>query len=524
VTGGIRLAFFLLLAAAPAVAAEPAAARPLPPVEALAATPAERALLPRFMALASPAGAAQMDERLRAADALLAELPRPTALRGAVQLVRSNFLAAAGRDDEAIAAALEAIRLLPGYSAPHVNAGMIESYRDRPRQAVDHLIAGGAIDLEPIAGLSAFDVDSLVRRLDQQKEREPLARLAELLARAGWRKAPDTVARLAMARIETRLDSGDRSGAASLVAEVVTPEAFARILTERKFAPVRPAALALAGPRLEKLWPRYLAVAQSEWQSNAHDRVRRVYADALVAAGHDRSLIATFAPMFAGRIDPDDHSFLFAAVPVARAYARLGQWQRGYTLLDRVAAAFANRDVANRLNVDAARAMLLEQEGRLDEAAAAFAALIADSRRWAAEVGEHNLTAMHSHLACVLEQQGRGAQAAESWSFLRRRGAIDPVPLADALLCRDDLEGAREVLAGALAGEATRDAALDALQPASRGPYPSDHSRRDWQRWERLRSDPQMRAAAGRHAELLTERLNATAPPDPMLGRETPLP
>jgi tetratricopeptide (TPR) repeat protein len=516
-----RLAFLLAAAIA---AAGPAAARPMPPLDELATSPAEQALIPRFQALISPAGSRDPAERLRQADALLAELPRPTPLRGAVQMARSNFLEAVQRQTEAVGAAHEAIRLLPGYSGPLVSAAMLEAYREHPTESVDHLLAAQAIDPELIGRLDEYDVNTLVRRLDQGDDREALARLAELLARVEWKKAPDTASRLALARIEARLDSGDGDGAESLVADVVEPELFSRLLTQKEYAPVRPAALAAAGPRLEKLWRRYLALVQSQWQSNAHDRVRRVYADALVAAGHDRSLIATFAPMFEHPIDPEDHSFLFAAVPVARAYARLGQWERGYELLTRVAAAFAEPDVANRLNVTAAYAMLLEEQGRLEDAAAAFDSLIEESRRWSSEVGEHNLNVMHSHRACVLEELGRRAEAQSSWQHLRSREATDPSPLASALLCRDDLPGARAVLIAALDRDSTRAEALSMIQPNSRGPYPSEHSRRERERSDRLRADPALRAAALRYAELLTERLNASAPPDPMLGREAPTP
>lgn len=521
----IRFRNLLLVCAVLAVAA-PASALPLPPVEQVARTPEERALLGRIMAIANPgvgrADPANVRNRAAKADALLAELPRPTFLRGIVQLARADLLGYGDREEEATAAALDAIRLLPGYSEPHYVAAHVATYRDRPLEALDHYIAGAAIDPERVASLSEYEVHSLIIRLIQKRERASLAIFGDMLARAGWKGAPDTASSLAFARITARLEAGDTAAAVRLVGEVVRPGVFSDLLTDKKYAPVRAAALARSGPRLEKLWPRYLASAQSQWQSDAHTRVRRVYADALVAAGHDRSLIATFAPLFGKPIDAADDSFLFAAVPVARAYARLGQWQRGYDLLDKVAAAF-DRDMTNRLNVTAARAQLLYEEGRSAEALAAFDALIVESRRRAGEVGENNLAIMHGSRACLLDESGRSADAADSWRFLREREGIDPRPLVEALVCRGDLDGAREVIVGALESERIRGTALSMVQPPSRGPFPSEHSRRQAERWERLRSDPELRAAASRYAELRSEPLNAAAPPDPMLGRETPV-
>jgi tetratricopeptide (TPR) repeat protein len=516
----------LLLAGAALATAAPALAAPMPPLQTIAVTPAEQALLARLVAIASPDSASANPvgyaAQLTKIDALLAELPRPSPLRGAVQLTRAELLVVVGRYEDATAAALEAIRLLPGYSTPLYVAANVETYRDRPREALDHLVAAAAIDPGPLASLGEFNVGSLVGRLDEQRESARLAQLGDLLARAGWKGSPDTVSTLAFARVAARLQAGDIEAAGRLVGEISLPGAMSKVLTDKRFAPVHAIARAQAGPRLEKLWPRYLAETQSQWQAGAHDRSRRVYADALVAAGHDHSLIATFAPLFEGPIDPEDHSFLFAAVPVARAHARLGQWQRGYDLLAKVEAAFADQDVANRLNVTAARAQLLKEEGRLEEAAAAFDSLIAESLRRPSEVGEHNLAVMHGQRACVLDALGRSAEAAHSWRFLREREDIDPPPLVDALVCRDDLAAARRVIVAALAREAIRTTALAMVQPPSRGPFPSEQSRLHAKRWERLRADPKLRAAASRYGELRTEPLNAAAPPDPLLGRETP--
>ncbi|MGZ8285120.1 MAG: hypothetical protein ACXWUZ_05630 [Allosphingosinicella sp.] len=515
-----------VLACAALAVAAPAAAVPLPPVEAVARTPEERALLGRLMAITAPGAmrgdAADLPARVAAIDALLAELPRPTLLRGIAQLARADMLGYVGRDEEATEAALEAIRLLPGYSVPHYVAASVETYRDRPREALDHYIAAAAIDPKAMASLSETNVHSLVGRLDQQRESARVAQFGDLLARAGWKGAPDTASALAFARLKARLRAGDTEAAVWLVAEVVVPGTLSDLLTDGRFAPVRATALAQAGPRLEKAWPRYLASAQSQWQAEAHERVRRLYADALVAAGHDRSLIATFGPLFEKPIDPADDSFLFAAVPVARAHARLGQWQRGYALLDKVAAAF-DEDLTNRLNVTAARAQLLQEEGRLEEAVAAFDSLIAESRKRAGEVGARNLAIMHGGRACLLDELGRGADASDSWRFVRERERIDPRPLVEALLCRDDLAGARKVIVAALERENIRGTALDMAQPPTRGPFPSDYSRRRAERWERLRADPELRAAASRYGELRSEPVNAAAPPDPMLGRETPV-
>lgn len=517
----------LLLGLAALTAAAPAVGAPLPAPEEMARTPAERALFERIRQF----GAASNDARptpavladlLARGDALLAELPRPTPLRGLVQMLRTDILGYAGRGEDATAAAQEAIALLPGYSLPLYTAATVETYRNRPREAVDHYAAAAAIDLEPLAEVGDFDIHSLMVRLNEKRDDEALVRLAELLARAGWRGAPDTESTLALARIEARLKAGDIEGATRLVGAVVRPGALSAIFTDRLFAPVRPAARLHAGPRLEKAWPRYLATTQAQWQSKAHDRALRLYATALVAAGHDRSLIATFEPLFAGMIDPGDDEFLFASGPVARAYARTGQWERGYDLLDKVAAAFSGLELANRLNIESARAGLLRDQGRSEEALSAFDSLIARSGRYAEEVGEHNLVVMHGQRACMLEELGRRPEASESARIVRERASVSVVPLVALLVCRDDLDGARAAIVAGLDGEMTRPGALNLVQPPERGPYPSDYSRREAERWARLRADPQVRAAALRHGDLLPGPLNASAPPDPLPASPAP--
>jgi tetratricopeptide (TPR) repeat protein len=518
----IRLRRLLLACAALAVAA-PAAAVPLPPPEEAVRTPAERALLERLMALAAaredPAArpdAATRAAQLAEADAILAGLSPPARLRGFVQILRAEMLGFAGRDEEATAAALEAIEILPGYSGPHYIAADVETYRDRPREAVDHYAAAAAIDPEPLAKLQDWAVNSLVRRLNQHRDDEGLLRFAEMLDRAGWRGAPDTQSTLALVRIEARVKAGDVAGATRLLDEVVRPGAFSAILTDKRLAPLRPAAILHAGPRLEKLWPRYLAVVEAQWRWNGHERAPSLYAAALVAAGHDRSLIAAFAPRFEGPIDPADDNVLFTAGMVARAYARLGQWERGYALLDKVDSAFAGVDTANRLNIAIARAQLLGIEGRLEEALSAYEAVIARSRGHSGEVGEHNLAIMHGQRACLLEELGRGGEASDSIRIVREREALDPASLANLLLCRGDFVGARKVIVAALDRESTRAAALDLVQLPERPPYPSARSRLQAERWARLRADPKLRAAALRYGDLLAEPLNASAPPDPL--------
>lgn len=518
----IRRAILLLACAA---AAMPASATHLPAFDEVATTPSERAMLDRLKALAAarvgPGArptASDVTAMVAKIDALFAEMPKPTRLRAMVQMLRAELLVFAGRDGEAAEAVRESLEGLPGYSAPLYSAAQVTIYLDKPREALDHYLAAAALDPEPLAKLDDYDVHSLVRRLNQHRDEDGLARFAELLARVGWKGAPDTQSALALTRIEARMKAGDAAGAERLIGDVVKPYTFSAFFTDRRLDPLREAALRHGGSRLEKLWPGYLAATRAQWQSRAHERAGRLYADVLAAAGHDSSLIAAFGPIFEGPIDVADHGLLMMAVPVARAYARLGQWQRGYDLLDKVASAFADQDSANRLNVGSARAMLLREEGRLEEAAATMDAVIVEARRYPGSVGAGNLAAIHGHRACILEQLGRSAEASDSWTIIREREPLDQSPLMTALLCRDDLAGAKRVLIAAIEREATRSDALDMVQPPERGPYPSDYSRRLSERRARLRADPDVRAAALRFGHIMTHPLNAGAPPDPLAG------
>ncbi len=62
----------------------------------------------------------------------------------------------------------------------------------------------------------------------------------------------------------------------------------------------------------------------------------------------------------------------------------------------------------------------------------------------------------------------------------------------------------------------------DAAARVAAAPFPSEHSRRQAERWQRLRADPKLRAAASYYGRLRSEPLNASAPPDPLPVGQTP--
>ena len=124
-----RSSFASVLALALAGLGAPARAQiSLPPP----ADATEQALLPEVGALL---GSGHAD--LAKLDALLARLPRPTPLRGMVQLARGVMLNQPDRVAEATMAAEEAARLLPEQPGPKLLLSAILTFAGEPRRAAD---------------------------------------------------------------------------------------------------------------------------------------------------------------------------------------------------------------------------------------------------------------------------------------------------------------------------------------------------------------------------------------------------
>ena len=503
--------YFLIAALLVAVAA-PAAADPLPRAEKIA-LPEEQALLDRFLqALGQPANPA---EARRAFDALLAGLPRPTAFRGLVQFFRSQALAAENRPRDASDAITESIRLLPGYSAPLFVASQMSAFSDRPDQATDLLLRASRIDPHMVNQLGDYELGNMLGRLGEANDKKRALALSERLLEIGWNKGSyRTISSMAMNVLEARIDQGNVSGAAALVPKIVSPASFARLLTEKKFEPIKASAEAWAGSRLEKQWPIFLDQARAEWEASKDLEAGQAYARALTSTGYDETLIATFKPLFEGSIDPKQFQLMFIAAPLADAQARRGRWNEAIGIFDKALVTWPEGSSANALNLSANRARLLFYKGDHEAALAQLDKDIANAARWGGQVNAGALAAMHLYRACALEQLGRRDEAVTSSAIVTSRKAVNPTGFAFLQLCRDDPGFARAALLQALENADTRDQVIAWMQPSDDETYDSEFARTMQARARQLRTDEMLLAAARKYGRILPEPINASAPPE----------
>ncbi|WP_158274648.1 tetratricopeptide repeat protein [Sphingosinicella humi] len=496
----------LTLALAPVAAG----AAPLPKPEEIAEAD-ERVLLPRLAAAID--GDESAEESLASLDRLLAELTRPTRLRGIVQFVRAGLLTQQQEELEGREAIRESIRLLPGYSGPLFFASQLYAFTDQPGPATDYLLRAIEIDPVLVNVIGDYEIGNLLRRLAEASDDRRAEALSERLLESGWSQGrSSTISSMAMRVLEARLDRGDVQGAAKMVPKLVTPSGFARLLTRKKFLPLREHVFDWAGPRLEKQWPIYLDQARAEWEVSHDLDAGLDYAQALAAAGHDATLAATFLPLFQREISAADYRLIFIAPVVATGLARLGRWDEAFDLFEHALRVWPAGESALAINLTGNRAKLLASRGEFEAAVTAFDKVLEEAARWGGEVNGGALRAIHLYRACALEQLGRTDTDMISMAIVAQRRAIEPISFVYLQLCANDLESARETFLNALKNEATRGDVIGVMQPADEEPLDSAFSRTMAERWRRLRSDKRLIAAVREYGTILSEPVNAGAP------------
>ncbi|HEY0627413.1 MAG TPA: tetratricopeptide repeat protein [Allosphingosinicella sp.] len=502
---------FIGIVACLAIAATPARAIPLPKPEDVT-QPAERPQLARFI---SVFGAAEPGDAVAELDAILGELPQPTQLRGLVQFFRASALRI-DKPAQASEAVLESVRLLPGYSAPLLLASQIFMYQDQSGSAADYVLRASRIDPSIVNLLDDYEMAGLMTRLSEVNDKRRLALVGERLLETGWtRGRSGTISRMAMAVIEERLSKGDVKGASALVPRIVSPASFRRLLGEKSFAPIRLIAEDWAGQRLEKQWPIYLEQTRAEWEASRSAEAALAYVRALQAAGHDRTMVAAFLPIFDQPIDPDTKDaddLIFIVAPLADALARLGRWNEVDRLFQKASAIWPAGSFANALNVSGNRARLQIYRGNFEEAVKQLNAALDEANKWGGQVNQGASATLHLYRACAFEQLGRATEGASSAAIVISRGRVDPSALANFHLCRNDVAGARQALLEGLKNGQTRSEVVNWLQPVDGRTFDSGFARELHDRASRLRNDPALLGEARKYATIFDWPMNAAAP------------
>jgi tetratricopeptide (TPR) repeat protein len=482
----------------------------LPNPEAIAA-PREAAVLGRALmqmqrAPDKAAGVAILDKMLR-------ELPEPTPMRGLVQYWRADMLGSTNRHAEAIDAIEESIRLLPNYSGPLFGAAYAYAYANQAGRGADYFLR--AIRADPVSGRAVddYEVGNFIHRLTASRDTQRLNLLSDRLLEIGWvGNALDSRSRLAGGAIERRLREGNVDGAKALVSKLLVPAHSIRLLVSNEFRPVWPEIEMWAGPRLENQWRIYLREARERWSASRNVDAVQDYAEALLAAGHYRTVIREILPLYDGKVDPvRDQDLIFVSSTVAGALARENRWDEVDRLFARAQLIWPlSEKNPNSLNIPANRARFLLYADKPAEALKLIDAALELGRKW--EVNHEAITAMYHHRACMLKRLGRSQEAGVAMAVASADQSADDV--AQLHLCMGDDGAAVRVLLDALNSEDQRAGVLRYLQRNGARPLPSRYGRDMEAGLDRLRTNPQLLEAVARHGRLLPYSLRDGATPE----------
>jgi tetratricopeptide (TPR) repeat protein len=448
---------------------------------------------------------------LAAYDVALRNLPEPTPARGLVQFWRASSFLYEDKYPEAVDAIEESIRLLPNYSGPLLTAASIYGYANQPAKGVDYFLRASRLDPDTVRTIDDYEVNMLIGRLQTERDEQRVNALSDRLLEIGWiGKRLDSRSSLAQGAIERRLRDGDVQGAKSLVAKLLLPSHSYRLLVSDEFRVVWPDIEMWGGPKLSNQWAIYIREARERWAASKDTNALRDYSSALLAAGHDRTVIREILPLFYGKLDTTrDHDLLFVVTPVADALAREGRWAEVDRLFAQAQKVWPlSQDNQNSLNVTANWARFLLYSGKFEEALKKMDVALDLGRKW--QVNLDAMTQMYHNRACILHELGRGEEAGVAMA-IAAQGAF-PDDLARLHACMGNEAAARRALIDGLDSKTDRRRILLFLQPQSGRPHDSPYSRKVRARIERARGDPELHRKAQMHGRILPYSVGEGAP------------
>jgi len=492
-------------------APERPASSAMPSIDKLA-RPDEQAQLAEYMgALAGP-DSRNPKTLLPVLDRILARLPRPTMLRGFVQMTRAMVLGALDRHAEAVVAVEEAIRLMPDYAGPLLTAAQIYLYSNNPELASDALIRASEIDPQDVRRAGDYEAIGLLNRLDAIRDHKRARLLADRLLAIGW-TGSGVVSRsqLAFRVIRQAMSEGDVARARLLLPSLLQPGASYQLLADRSYSAIWPDLEKEGGPNLSGRWSLYMAEARKRWLANGELERGVDYASALQSAGDLDTLIAEFLPRFDKPLDPQrDWPLLFIAPKLVNALMTLGRTDDALGVYKHASQAWPIGSSANALNIYANEANALLYADRPAEALARIDAAIADSHRWPGEVNVDAIGGMHQTRACALHALGRDKEAAVSASVAAQVGHV--TQRAELALCMDKPAEAEAALLKAFADPEERTEAIGLMQPDNTPVIPTANGRKRRASLDALRANPRLLAALAPVGRILPFALSDGAP------------
>lgn len=507
------LAMALLLAtAAPSVAQ---VADPL----AMTTDPADRAV----MAEVASAVAGRSPDITRL-DAVLAKLPRPTPLRGMVQTVRANVLAAARDTGPAVAAVEEALRLLPDDPRPKLVAAGIYTFAGSPQRAADLWMQASRESPEFARMSDRYLMMALIGRLTDFGDRARADRISARLGEIGFSAglAPERSA-TALARTREAVRSQRESDALQGVAAIGDPDDLLTLYIDRRYAMLWPRIAEWAGADLAAQSRRYLEELRGDWTAADNFQTAAPYAGRLARLEAYAAVVGLFLPMF-DRVQPgaEQGGAEFLAPIVARSLAQLGRETEARALLSKIGAAMPADDMGNALNIDGAYLTLAAAETDWPQVVTRADTFLARARALGNNVNRSAVIQVQAWRACALWRTGRTADAQRATAEVLLGETVAPSSAMNMHLCRGDSAAARALIIARLADEVTRDWALRFVQPVH-GDAATPLERLMKPVAQAVRTAPDVVAAVNRVGRILPQPVNASLPTgfDPFRARPT---
>jgi tetratricopeptide (TPR) repeat protein len=487
-----------------------ARAEPLPPLDQMM-TPQERQIFTTEIRGQLADVTASKDHGLSLLDNLLAKDAEPTQFRGFLQMMRAPLLLDEGKTREAMAAADESVRLLPGYSGPLLAAMDVYAYSDRPGQAADMLLRASEMDPQSVQLIDDYDIGNLLHRLDAAHDEKRREAVGDKLLSIGWTgKRLESRSDLAFEAIRQRIANQDNVGARALIPELVNPTDSYTLLTDNRYQAIWPDLEKWAGPRLQRQWSVYLTEAEARFAASKAIENVHSYVAALQSAADDKRMISDVLPLLFQKLDPEqDQEFVFFVAPVADALQRAGRWRDVNDLFNRAETIWPLGSSTNALNVTGNHARSLLWEGRPADALALMDRWLEDAKRWGGGVNFDAINTMQLERTCALHQLGRDSDTGTSIAAAVSGG--DPDTLVTLDLCLGDIPAARNAVIQALRTEGARGSAIMLMQKPISTRCKSKYCDELDRRFSQLRSDPTLLTELQKYGRVMPFALNEAA-------------
>ena len=414
---------------------------------------------------------------IRKLDAVLAKLPRPTRLRGMVQIVRAAVLAQDQDMGPSVAAIDEAIRLLPDDPQPKLVATGIFTFSGAPQRAADLWMQASRESPELAWMVERYIMSALIGRLVDSGDHTRADKVSARMGEIGFESAlASERSSSAVASVRQAIREERTQDAIAVVARVSDPSDLTTLYADRKYAALWPRIAEWAGADLSLQTRRYLEELRSDWTAAETFETAVPYARQLADLNAHAAVVGLFLPMFETLKSGGNHfdetqrhqaDMEILAPIVSRSLANLGRQAESPALLTKVAAAMPVDDQGSALNIEGAFLSLAMLQMDWPQVASRADIFLTRAKAFGPGINRSATLAVEARKACALSRIGRQEQAQAAALPVLASETDLPEMVMTMHVCRGDAAAGRALLIARLADERTRDWALGFLNDRS---------------------------------------------------------